>query len=93
MRIGLRGFAQALSQLSDQKINIEEKADCFAVTIRDCPNCWDRSGADQPVCYLYTGMLQEAIEWITGSKECSVKEVHCMAQGNPTCEFLVQGPG
>ena len=96
-RIGLRGLAQVLTQISDQQIKVEEQEDGFLFSVHRCPSCWGRTGADQPVCYLYVGILQEGIEWITGSKDCSVKEVKCAAQsspsGSPACEFLIQGPG
>jgi predicted hydrocarbon binding protein len=81
-RVGLRGLAKILTQISDQQISVAEQEGHFVFSIHRCPSCWGRTGADQPVCYLYIGILQEGIEWITGRKECLVKEVKCAAQRN-----------
>jgi hypothetical protein len=37
---------------------VDEKDNEFVWTIHRCPICWTRKGADKPVCYISTGLLQ-----------------------------------
>jgi predicted hydrocarbon binding protein len=90
LRIGLPAFAKIFSQLSDQHSTVEEKDSEFIWTIHKCPVCWGRTNADKPVCYIATGLLQEALKWVSGGNEFRVNESKCVAVGDAVCEFVIQ---
>jgi predicted hydrocarbon binding protein len=90
LRIGLPAFAKIFSQLSDQYSTVEEKDTEFIWTIHKCPVCWGRTNADKPVCYIATGLLQEALKWVSGGNEFRVNESKCVAVGDAICEFVIQ---
>lgn len=50
--------------------------------------CHGRTGAESPVCHLYRGGIIGAVELATGYIP-SVKEVICMACGDPACIFEI----
>ncbi len=90
LRIGLPAFAKIFVQLTDQTTAVEEKDNEFVWTISKCPCCWGRHGADKPVCYISTGLLQESLKWVSGGKEFRVTETKCIAVGDEVCEFIIQ---
>jgi len=90
LRIGLPAFAKIFSQLSDQQTTVEEKDTEWIWTIHKCPCCWGRTGADKPVCFISTGLLQESLKWVSGGNEFRVNESKCIAIGDDVCEFIVQ---
>jgi len=90
LRIGLPAFAKIFTQLTDQHTTVEEKDNEFIWTIHRCPVCWGRSGSDKPVCFIATGLLQEALKWVSGGNEFRVNESKCVAMGDPVCEFVIQ---
>jgi predicted hydrocarbon binding protein len=49
-------------------------------------HCWQCAGqaADEPICLIRAGTLQEALHWVTG-KEFEVHETECRAMGAPAC--------
>src|SRR5512138_2355867 len=89
LRIGLPAFAKIFTQLTDQHTTVEEKDNEFVWTILRCPVCWGRKGADRPVCYISTGLLQEALKWVSGGNEFRVNESRCVAMGDTVCEFVI----
>ena len=90
LRIGLPAFAKIFVQLTDQITTVEERDNEFIWTIHRCPCCWGRHGADKPVCYIATGLLQESLKWVSGGGEFRVNESKCVAAGNEVCEFVIQ---
>ncbi len=90
LRIGLPAMAKIFSQISDQKSTVEEKDAEFIWTIHQCPVCWGRTGLDKPVCFIATGLLQEALKWVSGGSEFRVNESRCHAMGDEVCEFVIQ---
>jgi predicted hydrocarbon binding protein len=44
--------------------------------------------ADTPICWLFTGSLEESLRWLTG-KEFEIVEVECRAAGAPACVWEV----
>ena len=90
LKIGIPAVAKIFSQLSDQHSTVEEKDTEFIYTIHKCPVCWGRTNADKPVCYLATGLLQEALKWVSGGSEFRVNESKCVAVGDAVCEFVIQ---
>ena len=61
-----------------------------AVATRCGGGCWGRHGADKPVCYIATGLLQESLKWVSGGKEFRVNESKCIGAGDEACEFVIQ---
>ncbi|MGZ6347527.1 MAG: V4R domain-containing protein [Anaerolineales bacterium] len=90
LRIGLPAAARIFSQSSDQLTSVDETDDAFLWTIHRCPTCWSRSGADRPVCYITTGLLQAMLTWVSGGSEFRVNESKCCAVGDTVCEFVIQ---
>jgi predicted hydrocarbon binding protein len=90
LRIGLPAFAKIFTQLTDQHTTVEEKDNEFIWTIHKCPCCWGRTGADKPVCFISTGLLQESLKWVSGGNEFRVNESKCVAAGDDVCEFVIQ---
>jgi predicted hydrocarbon binding protein len=90
LRIGLPAAARIFSQSSDQLTSVDETDDAFIWTILRCPTCWSRKGADKPVCYITTGLLQAMLTWVSGGLEFRVNESKCCAVGDTVCEFVIQ---
>ena len=90
IRIGLPAAARIFSQVSDQLTTVDETNDAFIWTIHRCPVCWSRKGADRPVCYISTGLLQAMFIWVSGGSDFRVNESKCCAVGDPVCEFVIQ---
>ena len=90
LRIGIPAMAKIFSQVSDQYSTVEERENEFVWTIHKCPVCWGRTNADKPVCYIATGLLQEALKWVSGGNEFRVNESKCVAVGDAICEFVIQ---
>lgn len=90
IRIGLPAAARIFSQVSDQLTTVDETDDAFIWTIHRCPICWSRKGADKPVCYISTGLLQAMFIWVSGGSEFRVNESKCCAVGDTVCEFVIQ---
>ena len=90
LRIGMPAMAKIFSTISDQHSTVSERHDEFVYTIHRCPVCWGRKNVDKHVCYIATGLLQESLKWVSGGNEFRVNESHCIAMGDPTCEFVIQ---
>jgi hypothetical protein len=90
IRIGLPAAAKIFSQITDQHSTVDEVEDAFIWTIHRCPICWGRHGADKPVCYISTGLLQAMLTWVSGGLEFRVNESKCCAVGDTVCEFVIQ---
>lgn len=90
LRIGLPAMAKIFSQVSDQESSVVEHENEFVYTIHKCPVCWGRTGADKPVCFIATGLLQEGLKWVSGGNEFRVNESKCVAVGDSVCEFIIQ---
>jgi predicted hydrocarbon binding protein len=76
--------------MTDQHSTVDETDDSFIWTIHRCPICWTRTGADKPVCYISTGLLQAMLTWVSGGLEFRVNESKCCAVGDTVCEFVIQ---
>jgi predicted hydrocarbon binding protein len=90
LRIGLPAAARIFSQASDQLTSVDETDNAFIWTVHRCPTCWSRKGADKPVCYITTGLLQAMLTWVSGGLEFRVNESRCCAVGDTVCEFVIQ---
>ena len=88
--IGLPAAAKIFSQVTDQLSSVGETDNAFIWTIHRCPICWTRKGTDRPVCYIFTGLLQAMLTWVSGGNEFRIDESKCCATGNNVCEFVIQ---
>lgn len=86
---GARIFAELFNRHTDQKVRVEETEDKILWRIEPCPLCWDRQ-ADQPVCHLAVGVLQEALYWLSGGKIFNVEETACIAKGDLHCIIVIE---
>lgn len=90
LKIGLGAMARIFSEISDQSSRVEEKPHEFHYLIERNAVCWGRRGEDKPVCYMMVGMLQEALNRVSGGREFRVDESECQAAGGAVCRFLIQ---
>ena len=88
LHTGVRAFADLFNKYTDQKVRIEEKDNKIFWHIEQCPLCWQRK-AEEPVCHLAVGLLQEALYWLSGGKIFNVEETACIARGDATCTIVI----
>ncbi len=88
MSLTLHALAETFNKTSDEIVRLEQEPDRFLYHVDRCPVCWGRS-AEEPICRLTLGTLQEAMYWATGGKNIRVDEVACFATGDTTCTFAV----
>jgi predicted hydrocarbon binding protein len=84
LRVGAKSFAELFNRHTDQRVRVEEQEARLLWHIERCPLCWGRQ-ADEPVCHLAVGLLQESLYWLSGGKAFNVEEVACIARGDPAC--------
>lgn len=85
---GAKAFAALFNNFTDQKVRVEEEGDKLLWHIERCPLCWERHAQD-PVCHLAVGLLQEALYWLSGGKVFNVEEKTCIAAGDETCTIMI----
>jgi len=88
LRVGAGLFAELFNNYSDQVVRVDETSTQFFWHIDRCPICWQRS-ANEPICHLAVGVLQEALYWVSGGKYFNVEETECVAKGDPCCTIVV----
>jgi predicted hydrocarbon binding protein len=85
---GAKAFAELFNNFTDQKVCVEEEGDKLLWNIERCPLCWGRH-AQEPVCHLAVGLLQEALYWLSGGKVFNVEEKTCIAAGDEKCTIVI----
>ena len=85
---GAKAFAELFNTFTDQIVRVEEDGDKLLWHIERCPLCWERH-AQEPVCHLAVGLLQEALYWLSGGKVFNVEEETCIAAGDETCTIVI----
>ena len=85
---GARVFAEFFNNFTDQRVRLEEADGKLLWHIDRCPLCWERKAQD-PVCHLAVGLLQEALYWLSGGKVFNVEEQTCIATGDTTCTIVI----
>lgn len=88
LNTGAKAFAELFNSLTDQKVRIEKENGKLFWHIERCPLCWDRH-AQEPICHLAVGLLQEALYWLSGGKVFAVEEVTCIAAGDDACTIMI----
>lgn len=85
---GAKVFAQLFNNFTDQRVRVEEDDGKLLWHIDRCPLCWERTAQD-PVCHLAVGLLQEALYWLSGGKVFQVEEQTCIAAGDAACTIVI----
>lgn len=88
LHTGARSFADLFNKHTDQQVRVEETDTQIFWHIERCPLCWERT-AEEPVCHLAVGLLQEALYWLSGGKVFSVEETACHAHGDAECTIAI----
>ncbi len=88
LHTGTKTFADLFNKHTDQKVSVEEIDNKILWHIERCPLCWERK-ADDPVCHLAVGLLQEALYWLSGGKVFNVEETACIARGDAACTIMI----
>jgi bacteriochlorophyll 4-vinyl reductase len=65
----------------------EEHADKWVYHTAHCSSCVGKE-ADEPICWIFVGAIEQALAWATG-KEFAVVETACRAMGAPECVFEI----
>jgi predicted hydrocarbon binding protein len=81
-------FAEVFNKSSDQLVTISDSGDRYLWTINRCPFCWHRR-AEESVCLLPAGLLQEALYWVSGGIFFSIEEAECIAKGDGACVIVI----
>lgn len=90
IKVGLSALARIFSEISDQRSSLLEKSREFNFIVHRNATCWGRSGEEKPVCFMIVGILQEALNRISGGQEFRVDEAECQAAGGQVCRFVIQ---
>lgn len=88
LHTGAYAFADLFNKYTDQQVRLEERDNKIFWHIERCPLCWGRK-ADDVVCHLAVGLLQESLYWVSGGKTFNVEEITCAARGEPTCTIVI----
>lgn len=91
MRVGLEIVAEIFARYLGQRVTLDEDVDRFSVALSGCGFCSGR-WTQEPVCWFMVGFLEGLTDWLTGGDGCEVREVLCMAKGDPVCVFAVEKP-
>jgi predicted hydrocarbon binding protein len=84
----ISGFQKLSKTVGESyQAHVEDRGDRFAFAIQTCAMCAGKQ-ADQPICSLFTGTLQESTKWLTG-KDFDIQEVACRSMGAPACVWEI----
>lgn len=88
IRMGLEamqaGYRTMMPQMNH---HVEDHDNKWAYVVETCPLCAGKE-ANEPICWINNGVLQEACHWQTG-KDFAIEEVACRATGATACIWEV----
>ncbi len=92
LKIGLDTIQSGFSKLAasagqELHLSVEDRGDKWAYLAPECAMCAGKQ-ADDKICWLFNGTLQESLHWQTG-KDFEVQEVACRALGAPACVWEI----
>jgi predicted hydrocarbon binding protein len=92
LKIGLDTIQNGFQKLANSvgqvlHLRIEDRGDKWAYVAPECAMCAGKQ-ADDRICWLFNGTLQESLHWQTG-KDLLIEEVECRALGAPACVWEV----
>jgi predicted hydrocarbon binding protein len=85
MQAGFRRLSQAVGQ--ERRLELEDRGASWAYLDYDCPMSAGKQ-ADEPIGYIQTGAIQEALHWQIG-KDFEVEQIACRSMGAPASIWLV----
>jgi len=88
LHTGAIAFAELFNKYTDQKVRLEERKNQIFWHIERCPLCWGRK-AEEVVCHLAVGLLQESLYWVSGGKMFNLEETACIARGDSACTIVI----
>ncbi len=89
LKAGLPAIAKIFDSLSDQASFVKDPGgEYYSYFIARCSMCWDRK-VDRPVCFIATGILEEALRWVSGGRTFRVDEITCIGMGDENCSYAV----
>lgn len=88
LRTAGRALAGLFNQHTDQRVRFDETDGKLIWQIERCPLCWGRH-ADDAVCHLAVGLLQESLYWLSSGKMFRVEETQCTARGDSACTIEI----
>lgn len=88
LHVGAQAFAELFNKDTDQRVRVDENEQQIIWTIERCPLCWERK-AEEPVCHMAVGVLQESLYWLSGGRIFNVEETTCIARGDLACTILI----
>jgi predicted hydrocarbon binding protein len=89
LKLGIHATASIFTNFSDQLSIVEEYDDHYLYSIRKCSECWGGRHSTKPCCYVATGILQEAMRWVSNGREFRIQESKCHAVGDEFCEYVI----
>lgn len=89
--IALNTISELFNQLTDQQTSVQCGENEWIFEVQRCPVCWGRT-ADQPVCAVTEGMLDEALFTFSGGSKFDISETDCCAAGADACRFRITIP-
>jgi hypothetical protein len=88
IRLGMDIFGVVFNRFSDQIVKVGEDEEHYLWIITRCPVCWQRQ-VTGPACHLATGILEEALSWVSNGREFHVEQTSCYAAGGPDCTIAI----
>ncbi len=85
MQAGLRRLSQSVGQ--DRRLTLEDRGESWAYIDYDCSMSAGKQ-SDEPMGWIQTGIIQEALQWQTG-RSFEVVQVACRGMGAPASIWLV----
>jgi hypothetical protein len=89
LKAGLPAIAKVFDSLSDQKSHVTNPGgDYYLYVIDRCSMCWERE-VDRPVCFIASGIIEEALRWVSGGRTFRVDEISCIGMGDDSCSYAI----
>jgi len=88
LQTATQAFVSLVHAESDVQVRVEEKDGKLFCHIERCPLCFKRT-SESPACHLVVGLLQESVGWLGGGNMFNIKEIQCIARGEPACIFEI----
>jgi predicted hydrocarbon binding protein len=88
IKAGSEALAGLLNREADMQVNLLWDENTITWQIGRCPLCWERQ-VESPCCGMAVGLLQEAMYWVSASRNYLVEEKQCTARGDPACTIVI----
>lgn len=88
MKIALNATAQVFDRFTDQPTKVEERKGQFIYTVEKCPVCWGRT-MEKPACFIAQGIIEEAVNWVTGGRNFKVDQTESYGAGDSHCVWII----